>query len=141
MLRPTGGRRLPENVLDIQPRTAFDQKSDDPTMASQGGLMQRGRMRMTWAVSAGIFARVQQQSHDFDMSKLRSQGQRELTSLAVSMRKEPAAIVGTSQSRGYGQINTSATRKQGADGVVLAMQGSCMEGGVGIGALIAKEID
>ena len=141
MLRPAGWRRLPEDVLDIKPRTAFDQEPHDFTMTSQGGLVQRGRVRMTWAISVGILACVEQQSDDFGMSKLCCQGKRELTSLAICGCKQPAGILGSSQRCRYGQIDTRATGNQSVHGLVLTLQGCSMYSGIGIRSAIAKEID
>ena len=46
MPSPVRRRSLPENVLDIQPCTSFDQKPDDALVACQGSLMQWSGVRM-----------------------------------------------------------------------------------------------
>src|SRR6266481_1986020 len=76
---PVGRGGLPHNILQIESRTAFDEKSDEFTMAGPSGLMQRCRMGMApdRVISIGIFARVQQQANDLDMTKLRGQRERQ----------------------------------------------------------------
>src|SRR5271165_1221549 len=56
--RPVGRGSLPEDILQIQSCTAFDEQSDQFVMAGPSGLMQRCRMGMApdRVVSVWIFA-------------------------------------------------------------------------------------
>src|ERR1700686_1625843 len=73
--RPFGWRSAPENVLQVQSCTAFDEEPDDFLMAADGSLVQRCGVGMASnrIVAVGIFARVEQQSSDFDMTTVRCQ--------------------------------------------------------------------
>ena len=93
--RPVGRGSLPQDILQIESRTAFDEKSDEFTMAGPSGLMQGCRMGMApdRVVSIGIFARIQQHSNDIDMSELCGQCQRQVASFGVAIRKQAAKII------------------------------------------------
>src|SRR5229473_123539 len=72
---PVGWGSVPEDVLQIQSCSAFDEELNQFVIAGCSGLMQRCCMGMTpdRVVSIWIFARVKQQSNDFDTAKLRRQ--------------------------------------------------------------------
>jgi hypothetical protein len=100
---PVGRSSTPEHIFQIQSRAAFDKQSDHFKIARPGSVMQRRRMRMAadWVISVGIFARIQQQSNDFDVSKLRGQASARVAVVAVAdgsnrrksaMRPRAAAI-------------------------------------------------
>ena len=74
---PISGCRLPENILQIQSCTPFDEEPDYFTMAAPSGLVQRCRVGMAAdrVVSIWILTRVKQQSNHFDLTKLRCQGE------------------------------------------------------------------
>ena len=82
---PICGCRLPENILQIQSCTPFDEKPDYLIMTAPGGLMQRCRVGMTsdGVVSVRVFARVQQQSNDLGMTGTGCQSEREMAVLAA----------------------------------------------------------
>jgi hypothetical protein len=77
MSRPIGWRSPPENVLQVQSCTAFDEEPDYFIMAAPGSLVQRCRVGMAShrVVSVWIFTRVKQQSNDLDMTKIRRQSE------------------------------------------------------------------
>ena len=141
--RPVGRGSLPQDILQIESRTAFDEKSDEFTMAGPGGLMQGCRMGMApdRVVSIGIFARVKQQSNHLDMTKLRGQRERQVPILTAGTRKQPAGLLDASQSRRYRQINPTAAPDQSVQRFQLAVQGRSVGSAVGIRSVIAKEID
>ncbi len=92
-------------------------------------------------VAVWIFARVEQQANDLDVTGIRSQSEGQMARLGVSVREQAAGVLGASQSRRHRQIDASATLNQSVDRFALTVQGSCMDGGVGIGSGIAKKID
>jgi hypothetical protein len=93
-------------------------------------------------VPVWTFTRVQQQSNDLDVIKLRCQRERQVAILTTGTRKkQPARILDTSQSRRYRQINPSAMAEQGVHRLQLAVQCSRVDGTGGIRAAIAKKID
>ena len=141
--RPVGRGSLPQDILQIESRTTFDEKSDEFTMAGPSGLMQGCRMGMApdRVVSIGIFARVKQQSNDLDMTKLRGQRERQVAILTVGSRKQPAGLLGASPSRRNRQINPTASPDQSIQRFQLAVQGRSVDSAVGIRSVIAKEID
>jgi hypothetical protein len=112
--RPVGWCSLPEDILQIQSCTAFDEKSDKFVMAGPSGLMQRCRMGMAAdrVVSVWIFAGVKQQSNDFDMAKLRCHRERQVAILLVRIRKQPAGLLDASQSCRNRQIDPGAALEQ-----------------------------
>jgi hypothetical protein len=141
--RPVGRGSLPQDILQIESRTAFDEKSDELTMAGPSGLMQGCRMGMgpDRVVSIGIFTRVKQQSNDLDMTKLRGQRERQVAIPTVGTRKQPAGLLDNSQSRRHRQINPSAAPDQSVQRFQLAVQGRSVHSAVGIRSVIAKQID
>src|ERR1700704_3687294 len=141
--RPVGRGSLPQNILQIESRTTFDEKSDEFTMAGPGGLMQGCRMGMApdRVVSIGIFARVKQQSNDLDVTELRGQRERQVAILTVGPRKQAAGLLDASQSRRNRQINPTATPDQSVQRCQLAVQGRSVDSAIGIRSVIAKEID
>jgi hypothetical protein len=143
MSRPIGRSCPPENILQVQLRTAFDQEPDYVKMSCLGSLMQRCRVRMTsdWVVSVRIFARVQQQPNNLDMTKIRRQGERQVAVLPAGVRKQPAGVLAPPQSRCHGQIHPSAAFHECLHRLKLAMQGRCVYSAVGIRSVIAQEID
>src|ERR1700730_749664 len=140
---PVGRGSLPQNIPQIESRTAFDEKSDEFTMAGPSGLMQGRRMGMApdRVVSIGIFARVKQQSNDLDMTKLRGQRERQVAILTVGSRKQPAGLLDASQSRRNRQINPTAAPDQSVQRFQLAVQGRSVDSAVGIRPVIAEESD
>src|SRR5947209_5684821 len=67
---PVGWGTTPEDILHIQSCAALDEQSDHFLVAGGCSLMQRRRMGMTAnrIVAVGIFTRVQQRAHDFDLA-------------------------------------------------------------------------
>jgi hypothetical protein len=97
MSRPIGRYSPPENVLQVQFCTAFDQEPDYFIVPSPGSLVQRCRVGMAShrVISVWIFARVEQQSNDLDMTKIRCQSECQMAVLRVSARKQPMGILDT----------------------------------------------
>lgn len=138
---PAGRGPLPQDVFHIQACTAFHQKANDFGATSTGGMVQRSRVGMTRAVAVGIFARVKQHAHDFDVAKLCRQCKCELTGLIPRVGKQPASILGPTQSRRYRQVDARATREESAQGLPLTVQGSSVQRGAGVRSVLAEEVD
>src|SRR5258706_14781771 len=87
---PISGCRLPENILQIQSCTPFDEEPDYFTMAAPGGLVQRCRMGMAphRVVPVWIFASVKQQPNDLDMIEIRCQSECQMAVLTAGCRKQ-----------------------------------------------------
>jgi hypothetical protein len=107
MFRPIGWRSPPENVLQVQSRTTFDEQPNYIIMAAPGRLVQWCRVGMTShrVVSVWIFARVKQQSNDLDMTKIRRQSERQMAVLTAGAGKQPTRFLDAPQSRCHRQIN------------------------------------
>src|SRR5258708_34990952 len=90
--RPVGWRSVPEDILQIQSCPSFDEEPNQFVIASLSSLMQRSRMGMApeWVVSVWIFARVKQQSNDFDTAKLRRQGESQVAVGPIRDREQSA---------------------------------------------------
>ena len=58
-------------------------------------------------VAVRIFTRIQQQSNDLNLPKLRRQGERQMTVVSVSVPKQPAEVVDLPQSGRDRQIDAS----------------------------------
>src|SRR5258707_12790371 len=121
--RPVGRGGMPEDILQVQSCTAFDEEPDYFIMAAPGSLVQRCRVGMAShrVVSVWIFTRVKQQSNDFDMPKIRCRGERQMPVLAAGARKESTRIVKVHQGRCHRQIDSSAARDHVAHGLELAV--------------------
>src|SRR6266853_5707320 len=141
--RPVGWRSVPEDILQIQSCPSFDEEPNQFVIASLSGLMQRSRMGMApdWVVSVWIFARVKQQSNDFDTAKLRRQGESQVAVATIGDWEQSAEILNASQSRRYRQIDPGTAPNQRAHRFQLAMQGCRFDGAARIGSAIAKKID
>jgi len=140
---PISGCRLPENILQIQSCTPFDEEPDYFSMACSGSLVQRCRMGMAShrVVSVWIFARVKQQSNDLDMTKIRRQSECQMAVLTAGAGKQPTGILDAPQGDCYRQIDSSATPDQGIHRFNFAVQRCYTDCNVGICSRIAKEID
>jgi hypothetical protein len=143
MSRPIGRCSPPENVLQIQSCTPFDEEPDYIIVPSPGSLVQRCRVGMAShrVVSVWIFARVKQQPNDIDMTKIRCQSKCQLAVLRVGPRKQPTGIFDAPQGRCHRQIDSSAAPDQSVHRFELAVQGRCLCSAVGIRSVIAQEID
>jgi hypothetical protein len=143
MSRPIGWRSSPENVLQVQSCTAFDEEPDYFIMAAPGSLVQRCRVGMPShrVVSVWIFARVKQQSNDLDRTKIRCQSESQMAVLTAGARQQPTGILDAPQRRCHRQIDSSATPDQGVHCLELAVQGRRLYCAVGIRCVIAQEID
>ena len=98
-------------------------------------------MAPDWVVSVWIFARVKQQSNDFDTAKLRRQGESQVAVATIGDWEQSAEILNASQSRRYRQIDPGTAPNQRAHRFQLAMQGCRFDGAARIGSAIAKKID
>src|SRR5215831_15089817 len=80
IIRPSSGRSAKKDVFHVGFRTLSYQQLDDFEMPVPCGLMKRCGVRMTAerVETIWIFARIQQELHDFCMPVLRSYGQREV---------------------------------------------------------------
>src|SRR5260370_30516013 len=89
--RPIGWRSPPENVLQVQSCTAVDEEPDYFIMATPSRLLQRCCVGVASnrVVSVWIFARVKQQLHDLDMTKIRCQSECQMAVLTAGARKQP----------------------------------------------------
>jgi hypothetical protein len=69
---PVSRCALPEDILQIDSRTAFNEKPNEFVMAGQRSLMNWCRMGMepNWVVPVWIFARIKQRSNDLNLAKL-----------------------------------------------------------------------
>ncbi len=112
-------------------------------MATPSSLVQRCRVGMASdrVVSVWIFARVQQQSYDLDMTKIRCQSERQMGVFIARARKQATGILEASQSSRDRQINPSAAPEQSVHRFELAVQSRCVNSAVRIRSVIAKEID
>lgn len=63
---------MPEHILQVRPRTSFNEKPHQSLIASKCGLVQRCRVGMAFyrVVPIWIFPRVQEQSDDLDVTEL-----------------------------------------------------------------------
>ena len=140
---PIGWGSPPENVLQVQSCTVFDEEADYFIMAAPSSLVQWCRVGMAShrVVSVWIFARVKQQSNDLDSTTISCQGECQVAFAIIGDWKQSAEILYMSQSRRYGQIHPSATPNQSVHRFQLAMQGCCLDSAVGICSVIAQEID
>src|SRR5258706_11635531 len=114
MSSPVCGGTPPQNILHVQSCAALDEKADQVGMACTGSLVQRRRMGVTTdrVVTVGIFAHVQYQASDLDMTKLRCQGERQMAVVGTRPRKQPAKVRDASQSGCYWKIDSRAAPKQ-----------------------------
>src|SRR5260370_19661019 len=110
MSRPIGWRSPPENVLQVQSCTAFDEEPDYFIMAAPGSLVQRCRVGMAShrVVSVWIFSRVEQQSNDLDMTKTPCQSESQMAVLTAGARKQSTGLLEASQSRCHRRIDSGA---------------------------------
>ena|SRR5579864_8434564 len=92
-------------------------------------------------VSVWIFARVEQQSNDLDVTKIRGQSECQMAVLIAGARKQPAGILDAPQGRCHRQVDSSAAPDQSVQRFELAMQGGCLQSAVGIRSAVAQEID
>jgi len=140
---PICGCRLPENILQIQSCTPFDEEPDYFTMAAPGGLVQRCRMGMAphRVVSVWIFACVKQQPNDLDMTEIRCQSECQMAVRTAGARKEPTGILDASQGHCHRQIESSAAPDQGIHRLKLTVQSGYLDSAVRIRSVIAEEID
>src|SRR5258706_6570499 len=123
--RPVGGGGVPEDILQIQSCAAFDEEPNQFVIARPSGLMQRSRMGMApdWVVSVWIFARVKQQSNDFDTAKLRRQRECQVA-VAPGGDWEPATeIRDASHSPPYWRTDPASDPNQHALRLQLPVQG------------------
>src|SRR5216684_4303630 len=141
--RPIGRCSPPENVLQVQSCTAFDEEPDYFIMATLSRLVQRRCVGVApnRVVSVWIFARVKQQSNDLDMTKIRCQSECQMAVLTASARKQPTGIFNASQGCCHRQVDSSAAPDQGVHCLELAVQGCRLHRAVGIRSVIAQQID
>ncbi len=93
---------------------ALHQQPDHRLMSRSSRLMQRGGMRMpAWRViTVRIFARIQQHPHNFDMTVIRRQAERQMSVQRTRQRKQLARVFDSSQSCRNGQINLGSAFEQ-----------------------------
>jgi hypothetical protein len=139
MSRPIGRCSPPENVLQVQSCAAFDKEPDYFIVPSPGSLVQRCRVGMAShrVVPVWIFARVEQQSNDLDMTKIRCQSESQMAVLTAGARKQPTGIFDAPQGHCHRQIDSSATPDQSVHCLELAVQGRRLYCAVGIRSVIA----
>lgn len=77
MLGPAGGCGVPEDVLYISTGAVLEEQADDVGVTARSGLMEWSGMRMATdgIVAIGVFARVEQQTNNFYMTKVGSEAQ------------------------------------------------------------------
>src|SRR5258706_321076 len=140
---PISGCRLPENILQIQSCTPFDEEPDYFTMAAPGGLVQRCRMGMAphRVVPVWIFASVKQQPNDLDMTEIRCQSECQMAVLTAGGRKQSTSILDAPQGRCHRQIESSAAPDQGVHCLELTVQGRSACSAVGVRSVITQEVD
>ena len=78
VLCPVSRRALPEDILQIDSCTSFNEEPNELVMAGESGLMQGCRMGMEAdrIVSVWILARIQQRTDNLDVAELRCQRER-----------------------------------------------------------------
>ena len=143
VLRPVCWCTLPKNILQIQPGATLDEKLDDLVMAGQCRLMQGCRVRMESdrVVPVWIFAGIEQQANDLNMTKLTRQGECAMTVFAAGGGKQPTEILNASQRCSNRQIDLSAAPDEGVRCLKLAVRDCRLDSGVWVHSMIAKEID
>ena len=112
-------------------------------MAAQRSLVQRCGVGMAShrVISVWIFTRVQQQSNNLDMAKIRRRRERQMAVPAAGACQQPARILDAPQCRCHRQIDSSAARDQGVHGLELAVQSRRLCRAVEIRSVIAQQID
>lgn len=143
MSRPIGRCSPPENILQIQSCPAFDEETDYFLVPSPGSLVERGGMGVAShrVVSVRIFAGVEQQSNDFDVTKIRCQCKCQMAVLRVGACKQPAGIFDAPHGRCRREIDSSAAPDQSVHRFELAMQSGCQQSAISVRFVIAQEID
>ena len=143
MVRPVGGGALPKHVFPIETCASFDKEPDNLDVAAPCCLVQRRGMRMSSGrvVAVWILACVEQGPNNFDLTKLRCQGECEVAVCFAGCWKQTIEIGGVSQSGGYRQIDGSTVLDQSGDRFELAVRRRGMESAGGVSAVLAEEID
>ena len=90
---------MPQGIFPIQPCAAFYEEARYVKMASQRGLVQRSRLRMSAdrVVTVGIFAGIEQHAHDLHAAELRRQRDCPVAILRIGSRKQATCVLGSSQ--------------------------------------------
>ena len=130
-------------VLNIESGSALDQQPNDSHVTSQRGLVQRCRVRVAshGVVPAWVLAGVEKQTDDLGMPMLCRQRERAMSMPPVGAWKHLARIFNATGRSGGGQVDLRSAADQRVHGVEFAMSKRRPHGAIGIGSLVAQEID
>ena len=94
-----------------------------------------------WVVPIWIFSSVKEQFYDRDVPELRSKAEGEVPVIVASRGKQPQEFVGASEGGSNWQFDAGAPPNECLDRFKLAMERSRSRSVVGVGPMIAKQID
>ena len=91
---PVGWGGVPEDVPHVQSCAALNKEAHHLVVAGAGSLVQGRGMGMAadWVVAIGIFAGVEEQVDDRDVTEVGCQRERQMAVMAVGGRKQAAGI-------------------------------------------------
>ena len=140
---PVCGRSVPQDVLHIQSRAAFDEELDNLQVTRSCGLVQRRCMRVPAdrVVAVGILPGVKHHTDDLGMTEIGCDAERQVTVLNACAWKQSAGIVGVTQSRRDGQGHPCATAKQSVNRLQFMVQYGWQDDRVWISPVITEKID
>ena len=143
MMRPIRRSAFPEDVSPIDICAPPYEQAHDFVVTGEGSLMQRRGMGVTskWVVAIWILSSVKEQFYDRDVPELRSKAECEVPVIVASRWKQPQEFVGVSEGGSNWQIDAGAPPNECLDRFKLAMERSRSRSAVGVGPMIAKQID
>lgn len=111
---PTFRCRLPQEILHVESCSPFDKKPHHRIMPPARRLVKWRGMGMAAdrVVTVWIFARIQQESNDLNMTEIGRQGERQVAILRASAGKQATRVLDTAKRRSDRQIYRRAEGKQ-----------------------------